>query len=81
MSTGVRRAQLSESLSRCQGVWWPLFSHHQGGGEEQQASGVREEAAGRAASRRGAGAAPGEDAPGAGQDVSLSESSPQEQNR
>lgn len=60
MPISVRCVQLSESLSRwVPGSMEPLFSHHQGGGEEQQASGVREEAAGRAAPRRGAGAAPG----------------------
>ena len=59
----------------------PLLSHHQGGGEQQQASGIREEAAGRTATHRGAGATPGEDAPGAWEDVSRSESSPQEQSR
>lgn len=65
----------------CPGVWQPLLSNHQGGGEQQQASGIREEAAGGAATQRGAGAASGEDAPGAWEDVSQSESSPQEPDR
>lgn len=65
----------------CRGVGQPFFSARQGGGRQQQAPGVREEAAGGAAARRAAGAAPGEDAPGAGEDVGLSEGGFQEQNR
>uniref|UniRef100_A0A671FGE4 Coiled-coil domain containing 13 n=1 Tax=Rhinolophus ferrumequinum TaxID=59479 RepID=A0A671FGE4_RHIFE len=84
----IQGAHLFESLSRwgggcpaCQGRWQPLLSDHQDGGQQQQASGIREKAAGGAATHRGAGATPAEDAPGARQDISLSESSFQEQNR